>query len=648
MFNNLSIAKKIHLPLIISIVIGLIIVSVVSWFSIQNIQEEVYEKTKFELKNIFEAKMEAKKDVGITNAIAIANNYYVIEALKENDINIALKGLKHLTNEYKRETKFKNIKIHIHTADIHSFLRVWKPSKHGDDLSSFRKTIVWVKNNKKALVAIELGRAGLVLRGVSPILEKGKYLGSVEFMQGLNSISKDLLKKDIYTLIAFKKEYLNIAKFLKNASEIMNNYVIALKKGAYDESFFNELKSTTLSNQIVTKNFYAVSVPIKDFSGKIVAYAILGKKLSDIQQVIDESKSALLKQLIIMFMVDVLMVVVLILIISRAVIKPLEELNKKVADLASGEGDLTHRLEVKSNDEIGKIANNINIFMDKLQFIMQNLKQSMNKATTIVNDTKHNAQKVSVSIESQNDLIIKTKNYTENIKHDLEIAEESVVTTADDIINTQKMLNESVNTLHEVISDVESDINKEVEVSHKVNSLADQTNQIREVISIIKDIAEQTNLLALNAAIEAARAGEHGRGFAVVADEVRKLAERTQKSLGEIDSSVSIIVQGVMDVQKEIEETANKSQNITGKTQILVEKINNTMENLNKTIEYARKATQETEKINVNVRLLMDTSEGLTKEAEITNEVSFELGNISKDLENITHELKEEVDKFKI
>ena len=648
MLKNLSISKKIHYPLIVSISLGFLIVSIVSYFSVKNIEKEVYQNTKNELIKVFNLKFQAKKDVGISNAIAIANNYYVIEALNKNNRQLALKGLGELGNEYKRNTKFKNIKIHIHTADVHSFLRTWKPNKYGDDLSSFRKTIVAVKQTKKALVAIELGRAGLVLRGVAPVMTNNKYLGSVEFMQGLNSISKDLLKMDIQSVIIFKKEYLNIAKFLKKSPEIMGDYVIALKNGAYDKNFFNEIKNLKLSSEIISDNFYTISIPIKDFTGEVVAYALLAKHLDDVKEVIDESKYSLIKQLLIMLIVDILMLVILVFIISKAVINPLEELNTKVSDLAKGEGDLTHRLDVKSDDEIGKIAHNINIFMEKLQTIMLNLHHSMDTAVDIVNKITSDSQKVNDTIKIQDNLIVKTKKYTDNIKNDLAIAEESVVSTSTDIIDTQKVLSNVVKTLTDVISAVQEDSNNEVEIANKVTTLAEQSNQIKEIIDMIKDIADQTNLLALNAAIEAARAGEHGRGFAVVADEVRKLAERTQKSLGEIDSVISVIVQGVMDTQNEIEKSAQKSKEVSEISSDLVNKANDTLEQLNHTIYISKKATEETTKIDVNVRLLMDTSTGLTKESKVTEEVAYNLEAISSDLKQITKDLQQEINKFKI
>ncbi len=650
MFKNLKISQKIHLPLVLSIVVGLLIVILTSISSLKQISKDVYATEKVNLLNIFQNKLIEKDRVGITNAINLANNGYIIEALQNNDRELAIKGLKSISDDFKANTPFKNIKVHIHTKDVHSFLRNWAPNKYGDDLSSFRHTIVKVKQTKKALSAIEIGRAGLVVRGIAPIIHNGEYLGSVEFIQGLNSISKDLLKNNkIYSIVVMDKKYLNIATKLKKRPTIMGNFVVALKKGAYDESFEKEMQNVTSYNsELKTKNFFVVTYPIKDFSGNVVGYGLIAKKLSILEEVVKQSESALLKQIIIMASVDIIMVIVLILIISRSVVKPIEKLTSRIKDLAEGEGDLTHRLEVNSKDEMGEMATYINIFMDKLQNIMLQLKLSIDDTVNVVENIKKGSENITNTVTTQNELINNTKSYTYDIKNDLNVAQNSVTTTAEDIINTQKALQQTIEILNKMAQAITNNANNEVELASKVTSLADQTNQIKDIINIIKEIADQTNLLALNAAIEAARAGEHGRGFAVVADEVRKLAERTQKSLGEIDSGISIIVQGVMDSKNEIEKSATESQNITQTTEVLVEQTNETMQSLDNTIKLSEQAKQETKKIELNVNSLVSTTEGLTKEAENTKKVSEEFNKISKQLDNVTLSLKVEINKFKV
>ncbi len=216
--NNLSIAKKVQIPLVASIVIGFIIVLVNYWVSVDQIKTDVYAAQSKEMTTVFDDALESKNNVGITNAISISKNSAVVNGLASGDRESTLKSLKSLSNEYKENTKFGNIKIHVHDKDVHSFLRVWKPDKFGDDLSGFRKTIIAVKETRKPLVAIEMGVAGLELRGIAPIISGDQYLGSVEFMQGLNSIVKDMKQNYGSALIvAVENRYLDVAKELKEA-----------------------------------------------------------------------------------------------------------------------------------------------------------------------------------------------------------------------------------------------------------------------------------------------------------------------------------------------------------------------------------------------------------------------------------------------
>ncbi|MDX2506960.1 MAG: cache domain-containing protein [Gammaproteobacteria bacterium] len=158
------------------------------------------------------------------------------------------------------------------TKNIFSFVRLWKPDKSGDDLRGFRETIVEVKNTQKPFVAIETGRAGLVLRGLSPIIDQGQYLGSVEFMQGLNSIIRDGKKKDINIVILMKKDYMKVATLLKNKPELNNDFVLASKEADLDQTFFAELQDQDITSTGQTDSYFYTSSPITDFKGNIASF----------------------------------------------------------------------------------------------------------------------------------------------------------------------------------------------------------------------------------------------------------------------------------------------------------------------------------------------------------------------------------------
>ena len=191
MLKNLGILQKILFPLTAAMVAGLAVVAVNYVLSMNKMEEAVERSQTAVLTQFVEKMFRAKEYVGLTNAIAIAQNHYVVEALKTGDRQVAIDGLGEIMANYKKYTDFKNIKVHIHDRNAHSFLRAWNPEKWGDDLSGFRSTVLKVRESREPFVAIELGRAGLVLRGLAPIVDGGIFLGSVEFMQGLNSMVKE-------------------------------------------------------------------------------------------------------------------------------------------------------------------------------------------------------------------------------------------------------------------------------------------------------------------------------------------------------------------------------------------------------------------------------------------------------------------------
>jgi len=649
MYSQLTIGKKIHIPLIISIIIGMILVLTTSYFSLKNIEENIYADVKKNLGVYIDNQLESKFSVGLTNAINIAQNSAIKEALRSGDKSVAMKALDDLSAIIKENTDYKNVKIHIHTADVHSFLRHWQPEKSGDDLSGFRHTILKVKQTRKPLVAVEVGKAGMVIRGIAPVLDGDTYLGSVEFIQGFNSIVKDATRQmDTSILFLMNADQLAVGTALKDAPKVPLG-VLSQKDDISDRALLKDLASVKpgAPEQFSTPGYFVIKRQITDFKGDVIGCVVTAKKRAEVERAIDEAKSGMIAQVGIMALIDVIIIIALIFILTFAVTRPMAEFEIKMQNIAEGEGDLTQRVNVQSQDEIGVVAGFINRFIGRIQSIVTDAKRASRENLESALTLLERLQSVSQGIASQDDFVrrsVENNRYVkENIHATIAISQNSEKQIGEANANLQDAAAELI-TLIDVLQD---DAEKELELSGKLNALSSDVAQTKEILNVIADIADQTNLLALNAAIEAARAGEHGRGFAVVADEVRKLAERTQRSLSEISATVNVVVQSITDISAEMSDNSGNVERLLSRSTLVQEKIEFSTKKMQESAALSTQIVKQNNDVSKSVDTVCESIHTMSKISK-ENTASLEtIRTLAGSLEHAAKELSQKLDQFR-
>ncbi len=252
-----------------------------------------------------------------------------------------------------------------------------------------------------------------------------------------------------------------------------------------------------------------------------------------------------------------LIILVIVITISSfllqiALVRPLKELEDRAKDLAEGEGDLTQRLHISGNNEIAKVSTYINGFIEKVQSTIVQAKTNSSENSSVSEELARTSLQIGQKAEEESKIVSEVSNQGKNLQETLHSSIDSAKETKNELDGAEVILANSNKLIISLSQEIGVRSDAETELADKLQHLSSDAGQVKVVLEVIGDIADQTNLLALNAAIEAARAGEHGRGFAVVADEVRKLAERTQKSLSEINATISVIVQSITDASDAI------------------------------------------------------------------------------------------------
>ncbi|MCH4610019.1 methyl-accepting chemotaxis protein TlpB [Helicobacter pylori] len=330
------------------------------------------------------------------------------------------------------------------------------------------------------------------------------------------------------------------------------------------------------------------------------------------------------------------------------IVKRIDELVLKINAFSHGDKDLRAKIDVGDrNDEISQVGRGINLFVENARLIMEEIKgistlnkTSMDKLVQITQETQKSMKNSSTTLNS-------VKNKATDIASMMNASIEQSQGLRKRLIETQGLVKESKDAIGDLFSQITESAHTEEELSSQVEQLSRNADDVKSILDIINDIADQTNLLALNAAIEAARAGEHGRGFAVVADEVRNLAGRTQKSLAEINSTIMVIVQEINAVSSQMNLNSQKMERLSDMSKSVQETYEKMSSNLSSVVLDSNQSMDDYAKSGHQIEAMVSDFVEVEKVASKTLADSSDILNIATHVSETTINLDKQVNLFK-
>ncbi len=353
----------------------------------------------------------------------------------------------------------------------------------------------------------------------------------------------------------------------------------------------------------------------------------------------------IIKNVLVAILIVLIFILITLYFVKTSISNPINKFKETILHISKN-NDLRNRIDTNAPLEIMQMGKSFNVMMNSLQELISTSKISSSENNNISHELSATSHNVGVNVENSVKIIQETTAQAKDIQNGTLYALEDAQKSKENILKANENLITAKDDIMNLSLKVQDTAEIEHELSQQMNTLSHEASNVKTILTVISDIAEQTNLLALNAAIEAARAGEHGRGFAVVADEVRKLAERTQKSLSEINATINVVVQSITDASSKMSDNSDEIQNLVGIAQDVQGKINLTVDIVNQAVIANDKTLKDFENNGNNVGIIVNKIQEIDSLSSANARNVEEIASAADYLDKLTDELNSKLKVF--
>ncbi|MFW6191164.1 MAG: methyl-accepting chemotaxis protein [Thiohalospira sp.] len=638
MLQRLRIGPRLILGVAATLLVTLAILLPLVLNQIDGIIKEAEKRELRALHDKVTGRIQAEAKVGSAVADSLAHFELVTERFAERDREKLEDWLLPMYSFLEEEYAVRQFQFH--TAPATSFLRLHRPEKYDDDLSDFRHTVVEVNEEGEAVRGLERGVAGLGIRGVVPVEHDDEQVGSVELG------------------MSFGDSFFEEMRALQDADANVHLALHTLRDGRM-EDFASTWEEAKLMDEAALEEardgsafrqgelggdqtaFYAA--PVEDYSGKPIGVLEVSRDRSYYVDAYAMARNTIIGVGVLALAAGLAFAWLMGLTITR----PIKGAVAAMHDIAEGDGDLTRRLDTSGHDEIAELGSAFNRFAERVQETVSQVAGSTNQLaaaseemSTITSQTNDAIQRQRGETEQVVTAMNEMTSTVQEVARNAENAAEAAREADSSAKAGSQVVDESIGAIKQLAEDVN-------QASETINRLGKDSESIGSVLDVIRDVADQTNLLALNAAIEAARAGEAGRGFAVVADEVRTLASRTQESTQEIQGMIERLQQAARESVEAMETSRSRASNTVEKAGSAGKALTNITQSVSQISDMntqiasaAEEQSTVADEINRNIVQINEISEQTAEGANQTSASGDELARLSSELQELVNRFK--------